>query len=384
MDTFGRNRAYDTVPILASGDYAKGFARHAMEISMFRECASPYDRRSCLGHAEHCFIMASDDLPVFGLILLLKNVNLDAQALSGLTLTVEIRHDMDVSVIQGEAVTENRNNVEDEAYNKSEAKFQEKATTGGIIPKNRLQSNTKPTDHQIRRLLEPLRRLHSLEAVYIEGPVTEKYKAPLIASMCGPEPSDQDLFDAVLAMFEDAEITDETGDLSSAITKMKDTLDTMKDYKETQARSYKSSPLWNAREEMQFNLETNLGWASLEKKTHADVRDAEDIVKTLLWSYIAGSYAHMAHDVAMVYYLWAIIWEALDAFGDHDSTCRSSSLKLLITFIQEGLRHEPGNMMLEQQLRRREVELQNETEVEDLMEMSDRIHERGDFAPRRE
>lgn len=48
--------------------------------------------------------------------------------------------------------------------------------------------------------------------------------------MCGPEPSDLELFDGVLTIYYDATAAYDTGDWSSAIPKMERTLDIINDY----------------------------------------------------------------------------------------------------------------------------------------------------------
>lgn len=83
----------------------------------------------------------------------------------------------------------------------------------------------------------------------------------------------------------------------------------------------------------------------------------------------------------MVYYLETQILEKQDRVGQ--TLCRSNCLRQVIGALQEGLRHEPGNGLLEQQLRRSEGELKTAEEVGERMDMWDWIYERGKHAPGR-
>ncbi len=83
----------------------------------------------------------------------------------------------------------------------------------------------------------------------------------------------------------------------------------------------------------------------------------------------------------MVYYLETQILEEQDRVGQ--TLCRSNCLRQVIGALQEGLRHEPGNGLLEQQLRRSEGELKTAEEVGERMDMWDWIYERGKHAPGR-
>lgn len=368
-------------PLLAREDHAKRFTRHVMEVVMPHNSESPWSIEFGPYPSEDCFIIASNDLPRFCWFLLMNSHSWNP-ALSELTLAIEIRHPMDVSTTQEDATTENENTVKDDAYSEDEAK------TEGEAANTRIQTNTKSTDHRIQRLLEPLRRLHSFQAVHIEGPISEQYKLPLLASMCGPEPSDQELFDEVLAMFEDAKITYDAGNLDSAVTKMKYTLDTINDYEKiAPSGPHHLLPLWDACRHMQFTMWTNLGWASLEKRDGTfEISNAKKYTEILIRRFVDDGWEYlnlpaMGHDIAMIFYLKVKVWEAYDDLEDHHLWSRSSHLEDVIGYIREGLRHEPRNKLLGEQLKRREDELQETRELEGLMEMSDRMYERGEYAP---
>ena len=384
-DVFGGTGGGHAVPILASRHHAKRFTRHVMELIMLRDYEASFD-----GHpfrSENCFVIASDDLPQFCWALLVKNVQWD-EALSRLALAIEIRRDIDTPTAQEKATTESQNELEGQGCNDDGVGLEGNAATNAIIPIDRVQTSTKCTETQTRRLLEPFRRLHSVQAVHIEGPIIEQYRARLLASMRGPGPNDQELFDAASAMLGDALITYDTGDVSSAVTKMKYTLDTIEDnIRITLQGPHPPPPLSDAYEEMKITIWAKLGWASLKNRENLeDVMDARSYVETIIWTCVDedGEYWNappMGHKVAMVFYMWANVCEALDDLEYYSLSCRSYCLAEVVMYLCEGLRHEPGSKFLEQQLRRREEELRSAEEVEALMEMFDRINETGDFTP---
>ncbi len=356
-------------------------------------------------YSENCFIIVGDDLSRFCWTLLTNNPSQDGP-LSPLTLAIEISHDIDASAVQREGFVQNQLNIEDETNNGNEDtkhKLDTKVESHRVninreeVNKdstaarehdatNREQASTTLISPRVRRLLEPFRDLHNLETVHIEGPISQQYKATLIASMYGPEPSDEDLFERVLAAFEDAMTTYEAGDSSSAITKMKHTLDMMIDCNHLSESAWRASdPPWDAIRDLQFSIWYRLGWASLENRhSETDVWHAKQHGWNLIAEYVDEDYQNappMGHDIAMVFYLLAEAQDALDILQEYSYFSRSYELKQVVEYIQEGLRHEPGNEVLKQQLGRREEELRSVEEMEDLMEMSERIYERGEYAP---
>ncbi len=279
-------------------------------------------------YSENCFIVVGDDLPRFCWALLTSNPCQDGP-LPQLTLAIEISHDMDASAVQRERLVQNQLNIEDETNNENEDskhKLDTKVESDRVninreeVNKdstaarehdatNREQASTTLISPRVRRLLEPFRGLHSLEAVHVEGPISQQYKATLIASMCGPEPSDEDLFDRVLAAFGDAMTTYEAGDFSSAIRKMKQTLDMMLDCSHlSESARQASDPPWDAIRGLQFSIWYRLGWASLENRnSETDVWNAKQHGWNLIAEYVDEYYQNappMGHDIAMVFICW--------------------------------------------------------------------------------
>lgn len=403
---FGRTGGGHAVPILANGHRAKQFTHHVMEFIMLRDYETSFSGDP--SRSENCFIIASNDLYRLCWALLVKNLNWD-EALSRLTLAIEVRRDIDVPTSQEETTAESQNKVEGQARNEDGINLDKIAATDAIIPMDKVQTSIKCNEPQTRRLLEPFRRLHSIQAVHIEGPIIEQYKVPLLASMQGPGPSDQELLDEALAMLEDALITYDTGNISSAVTKMKYTLDTVEEHKRIAPEETNDLPaLRDAYNKIKLTIWTKLGWASLKNRENDDdVMEALYCVETIMWTFVNenGEYWNappMGHETAMVFYMWADIWEALDDLGYNKSDRRSSCLAEVVSYLCHGLRHEPGNKLLQRKLRRREEELRSVLEVEALieqqlkrreeetrsveevkasMEMFDRMNETEDFAP---
>ena len=132
----------------------------------------------------------------------------------------------------------------------------------------------------------------------------------------------------------------------------------------------------------------NLAWGSLllNGDNLADVQVASDCVQQLVSSFVDERWDYwkappMGHDTATIFALKVDVWKAYDDLGEHDLACRNHDLRTVIGHIQEGLWHEPKNHMLNEELKRKMYELQNSEEMEDLMDIFDRINELGEFAP---
>ena len=372
----------DTVPILADEDFAKSFKRHVMEVVVLQDYEIRFDQTCETPFPGGCVIIAGEDLSRFCWALLVNN-GLGVDMSSRLTLAVEIRHDMIVSTLARGELTDIQTHSIDEACNGCDASSIYTAAAGDFIPESSIH---RTTDQQIGRLLEPLRRLHSVQAVHIEGPISEQYKASLSASICRAAPTDQELFDAAFAIFEDAMATYEANDFPLAIAKMERTLDAMYDYKAISPSNFHFhflSPVWDTYKSMKLTLWINLGFASLE--TGADVGDAYNYSRSMHRGDEEDvEYWHtppMGHDIAMLFYLWAKVWEAMDESEEWDYSQRSFHLPQVIAYLREGLRHEPSNKIIAEQLRRREAELRFAEEAEAMMDMWDPFNEPEIYAP---
>ena len=81
----------------------------------------------------------------------------------------------------------------------------------------------------MRRLLEPFRRLHSINDLQIIGPLSDIYKAEVMADISKPPPSSEDLFNYVLISLEKAISKLDSGDFASSISEFQNTLDELDD-----------------------------------------------------------------------------------------------------------------------------------------------------------
>ena len=79
------------------------------------------------------------------------------------------------------------------------------------------------------------------------------------------------------------------------------------------------------------------------------------------------------HDIGMVFYLDSQLTEDRDCI-DHQNPVRAS-LQVAIKALKKGLQHEPRSRLLKEELKRKELELElvEETEMESLMSLADRL-----------
>ncbi len=362
--------------ILGADGYAKDFTHHVMEVSLLREMVTTgeeilHPRKS------HCFIVTNKELPRF-CMKLLKH---DADQEDELSIEVKAKNEhaaakFDSTETKDEASTIDE--LKDQNYKgstKKDAAMGNTSVTATRLP------DTNTMSPLIQQLLEPFRSLHSLGAVHIQAPINNQYKTDLIASMCGPGLSGEQLFNRVFTAYEDAMTTYHAGHTSSAITKLKKANDTMKYCKQlsrTAQRDPGASP-WDACEDFQFHIWNSLAWATMKNRNRsANVQAASSHVQRLIQWYLDHEWdwpkmQRMRHDLAMLFYLSAEVNEASNNLSKEENA--GHDLGIIVSYLKEGLRIEPGNKLLEQQLRKKEEEKRNVEEIEDLMGISDRIEE---------
>lgn len=384
------------VPVLASGEQAERFTRHTMDIVMLYE--NTQQDEVWMDIAENCSILAGDDLPRFCHTTLVAN-RVWTLRLEDLTLAIEIYpQDSATSVLQfeeDETSKDGRRVVRDNVLTENSAIRNETRFYGRLASKEKASSeestitrdhaivltqrrvNTSPSPH-ILRLLEPLSMLHSLHSVYIEGEMSDEYKKSLLLSMLGPPPSDLEDFDLLFGMFEDSMGTCNTSTRGAAITKMISTLDAINDLNKIRHRDwlgttvipngrYVGYTVQDAQEDIQYLVRTKLARAFLD---NGNAFIAECYVRFITGEPLKdGSYwtsPPMGHQVAMIFHLEAQIKVAL---GDIDSQTRVHYLEAIIHTLREGLRHEPGNLILERELKEKNDELDFMREMKELMRL---------------
>ena len=395
----------DDLPIQARSERAERFTRHAMEISIVQEeggLQGQWGQDSFID----CFVIAGDDLPKLCQALLVME-KCPKQGLDQLTLAIKLYIDEDGATVvrlpEGEIPVKGETPIKDETLINDVTSFQgeissvrRKPSEETTVFQNEVANLTQPRrsnrpSPRVLRLLEPLHRLHSLQNVHIVGPINEEYKKDLLCKMHGPPPSDHDMFDILLAKFEDAMNTHETGDQSAALDKMKMTLDIMKEQNTIRGLEHDLSAvvltgkyvgysIWSAQQDIQREIEIQFAWAELKIGDIEHTWKAGDYVDNIIGlMHEPGSYWNsppMGHKAAVAFYLEACFWDSLDRLGNHDDDRRSDCLEELVRTLREGLRHEPDNALLEEMLMRRVDELEKTKETEDLMTMWDRLNEK--------
>lgn len=348
--------------------------------------------------AENCFVIAGDDLPELCHTMLVQNI-VSTSPLEDLTLAIGIYpEDTADPVVQFEGdetlkdgggilrdnvltentATRNENGFHGRAASKEKASREEAAIARKqAIVLARQRTSTFPSP-RIQRLLEPLNMLHSLHSVYIEGGMSDDYKAALLVRMLSPPPGDLEVFDLLHGMFEDTMCIYNTSTRDAAITKMISTLEAINDQNKIRPRSWRGSTVIpkgpyvgctvrDAQEDMQYQVRTNLARAFLD---NGDVDAAQDYVRLITGEPdMDGGYRNsppMGHKAAVAFHFEAHLY---DIQGDRERRSRARCLGDIVNALQEGLRHEPGNPTLERELEGRQDELDLVREMEKVMGM---------------
>ena len=360
--------------VLVKDPKAESIKRHAMEINLL------FEGEVSSNHTDHKFIVTCNELPALCRGLLYRDAYRDAYmkgTLASLKLRLVIGDEIgiDWGSARGGKATESHGDIQSRPTGKISSFEESHAGRNYKIG---------TTSSRVRRLLEPFRRLHSIRDPQIIAPLSKEYKAEVIADICRPLPSDHDLFDHVVTTFEEAVNTFDTGDFASSISELRNTLDELKDARylhtgDAQAEiitgPYAGNTFWNAFEDIEFCVCTKLAWACLKT---GDVNAADNWLTWIVQMFIDsqrkyGTALLEGHNVTMVYYLESQVLEERDCVGQ--TLCRSDCLQQVIRALQEGLRHQPGNGLLEQQLRRSEEGLKIAEEMTELIDTSDPIYE---------
>lgn len=141
------------------------------------------------------------------------------------------------------------------------------------------------TSPRVRRLLEPFRRLHSINDLQIIGPPSDIYKAEVMADISETPPSNGNPLKYVLISLEEAISKFDSGDFASSISKFRTTLDELDDAICLRGNDSVTDPVmgryagfafWDARDDIAFTVWTKLSWACLKT---ADVNTADGSLK---------------------------------------------------------------------------------------------------------
>ena len=373
--------------ILASGKRAKTFSRHAVELVISR-----WDLRQRWKDTywnQDCFIIAGDDLPRLCHTLLVLNASEDLEIrLNQLALTIKVFGE-DVTApnlprkagltlpsekrsMAGETPSEDSSSkMAGESFlsdvsSKREAPNEEQFSKVCQATSHGKDTKTTHSSPRVLRLLEPLRELHSLYGLSIEGPIGEDYKSLLLHDMMGPPPTDEEMFGTLLRNFEDTLTADESGDPDSAFEKFKIALDTVNVQGKTRPED------WYGSAKIQTGPYTGrtVDEADDDPQMQDPVR-ARDYVDLIIG--LSGGtdfffqMPPLGHDIATLFHLIA---RSCDMINLH---CRGVShhtrLEDTAYYLKEGLRHEPGNPVLGEYLKHVQDELLIAQEFEELDSM---------------
>ncbi|CAD6585480.1 MAG: hypothetical protein ASARMPREDX12_002009 [Alectoria sarmentosa] len=404
------------LPILSKGSKAQACTRHAMEIDLIAGLESYGHNRN------HHLLLACDDLPMFCRALLL---------MGGRYLHETGRpQEIELWIIIGDEIgTAGENSAASDSFcdgktagyltasTKNAAAHREgpikylrtavemnatlsQDTNGSGRTTLNVAMDAKPrmpqspnfiSSPRIRRLLEPFRAVYSVGFSYIDAPISERYRQEIQTSLSRARPSAHDLFLVVSSAYEEAMATFATADVALAIHKMRGTLDVWLDNwgqmehditTKVATGPFAGFSFGEAFTRIQFFIWQSLAQAHL--KFHKDLKHVRAARMWVLWIIKVHTccpvervrhWRTRGHENAMVYYLEAEIWEALDQLGEHNCCPRSTALGDVVSMLTAALTHEPGNAMLEREQIRRRTEKKMAETMEELMEMETQMEE---------
>lgn len=355
--------------ILAKEVKTQRSEKHAMKIELLSEG----DISS--GNGEYHIVVTCNELPALctGLLLMERD-------LPGSLSSKELRLVISDKVGPDGARAEDGKAREGHAVSEGYSAGGHPSIEESLPSKNSAIGTTSP---RVRRLLEPLRRLHSLIDPQIIGPFPDKYSAEVIADISKPPPSDQDIFDRVLVSCGKGLRKFGSGEFFASITEFRNTLDELEDardlnkldeHSEIIAGPHAGLNIWEAYEEVQFTVSTMLIRAYLET---GDVDIAENWRTLTVRNYVDNQLPG-GHSIVMLFHLKFQIREERERMGVRNRVCRFEYLRGVVGTLREGLWHDPGNALLAQELSKYEPELAREEDVYDLMNIADRLDPKSD------
>ena len=375
----------DGVPILAADERANKFTRHTMALMM-----TPEDKPS-EQLIEIKFVIAGDDLQRFCHTLLklnaitplrLDNRNIAIEILTERTAAIAAPYEKDDPLIDGEGFLKGHCSIEATTSTKDDdsiaskmplegnASIEEEPSTLDQTISSSKHATSVVSSPRVLKLLESLRRLHSLHEVYIEGPIGDDYKTALLLSMRRPPPSDVELFGELFYKFEDAMSTYDVGDQEEGFIKLKLTLDTIKEQMSTRERSWRGEAVvpqgapyagytvWDAQRDIEVQVWTKLAWKLVEIGTEPHVSVAQEFAYSIIGRSSdpnsCWNLPPQGNKTAMAFYLAAHAYEAQAKLR---GTPRLCSLEYAGKYLLEALHHEPDNLMIKSEMKEKADEL---------------------------
>lgn len=170
-----------------------------MRTELLSECGLLSDRR------KPRFVITCDELPAF-----CRSLRFLDKGIPGSLASIQLR-----LIIGDEFGTDGAKVGEDEAT-------ESPGLTAAAIERSYASMNNTiaTTSSRVRRLLEPFRRLHSMNNLQIIGSIPEKYKAEVIADISKPLPKNQEPCDHVLTCFKEAISKNDCGDFATSVPEL--------------------------------------------------------------------------------------------------------------------------------------------------------------------
>lgn len=251
------------LPILSEDSKIQTCKRHIMEIELVQGSLSSDERE------DNQFILACDDLSLFctrlfwlsarregwtrrrlmldrvELCIMIGDELLDPFAYENSAKTL-------TAAIKNAATKIPRIDVERNATLGEDEKYDGKAMV-------KLITRAKPTlseppshvdNPRLRRLLEPLRVLHSIESSYIDAPISERYWKEIHTSLSRARPSTDNLLSLLYPAYEEAITTFEAGCFALAIHRLRGALDICWDLNTALLPEYSLWPVYSFRDDL--------------------------------------------------------------------------------------------------------------------------------------
>ena len=372
------------LPIFSNGSKVQACTRHAMEIDLFPCSSSVWQERNL-----H-FLLAADELPLLcrhllwtdridtGRIGILQQTELwiiigdevlnaptydeSAECLNAAT--------KNASASRGEGPAKiSRKAVEGSGYTGEETNWNGIARGSGTTG-DKFKLSGPPSlinTPRLRRLLEPLRALHSIGSSYIDGPISERYREAIQTSLFRSPPSLQDLFPILVSAYEEAMTTFRAGYFTLAVQQLRGALDIWNGltymYTADSSTKLATGPfaglmLQQALGSIRYDLFKTLVRAYLIDCEDVQRKGAaKNLTRRIFASYTRkDQWGRGPHEKAMIMSLLVETLDALDQLGVHKDRPRSQVLQLVIAVLTKALQYDPTNTTWQQELERRQKE----------------------------
>ncbi len=329
------------------------------------------------------FIISSNELPAFCEEMVVKYRSI-LGFLDSVKLRLVIRDKVGNDGVKAEEEEEEQGEEEEEeavGHTIIESRLAKRnaSTEGGLTG---IDEKMGTISSRVRRLLKPFRQWRGIRDPQIIGPVPYSYRVQIIGDMGKPPPSDQDLFDHVLTTYHKAMDNFDSEDFVSSKSIFIETLGKISyasrgyRHKKVVTGLFAGCTFSEVYKTVEFKVWTNLAWACVK---------TGDFITAQFWRdclvpYFIGSGEEQwvtvsphVHSIGMVFYLHSQLTEDRDCI-DHHNPVRAS-LQVAIEALKKGLKYEPQVRLVEEELKRKELELElvEETEIESLMTLADRL-----------